>query len=159
MDNAAALPLKAADTAAENTKKSVRWGYKHNGFFALKVLLTLSGFIIAIIVNIAFPQKAAVEFKTYTLGIFGLNIDLTINDAYIFVIAVLMLIYGAAGLRAFFDRARRKLYCKNAAFRFAIGIALALWDIGGTKLQWFAQPFFPGPAQVIEAYLGKQKEG
>ena len=41
----------------------------------------------------------------------------------------------------------------DAAFRFAIGIALALWDIGGTKLQWFAQPFFPGPAQVIEAYL------
>ena len=96
MNDAAALELKAPKTAAEKQKPAVAWGYKHNGYFALKVLLTLSGFIIAIIVNIAFPQKAAVEFKTYTLSLFGLNIDLTINDAYIFVIAVLMLIYGGA---------------------------------------------------------------
>ncbi len=153
MDNAAALELNAPKTAGEKEKPEVNWGYRHNGYFALKLLLTLSGFIIAIIVNIAFPQKAAVEFKTYTLSVFGLNIDLTINDAYIFVLAVLMLIYSTAGIRAFFVKARRKIYCKNAAFRFAIGVALALWDIGGTKLQWFAQPFFPGPAQVIEAYL------
>ena len=109
MNNAAAASLGAQNTAAEKEKATVRWGYKHNGYFALKVLLTLSGFLIAIIVNIAFPQKAAVEFKTYTLSIFGLNIGLTINDAYIFVVAVLMLIYGAAGLRAFFVTAKRKL--------------------------------------------------
>ena len=143
MNDAAALELKAPKTADEKQKPAVAWGNKHNGYFALKVLLTLSGFIIAIIVNIAFPQKAAVEFKTYTLSLFGLNIDLNINDAYIFVIAVLMLIYGGAAVRAFFVRARRKVYCKNAAFRFAVGIALALWDIGGTKLQFFPQPFFP----------------
>ena len=73
MDNAAALGLNVPKTAGEKEKPEVRWGYKHNGYFALKLLLTLSGFLIAIIVNIAFPQKAAVEFKTYTLSAFGLT--------------------------------------------------------------------------------------
>lgn len=143
---------KSPDRAAAG-KPKVGWNYRNNAYFLLKILLTVSGFIAAIIINIAFPQKADIDIKTYTLSAFGFDLDLTMNDAYIFIIAVLILIYAGAGVRAFFDRARRKIYSKNAAFRFAIGIALAVWDIGGTKLQFFAQPFFPGPAQVIEAYL------
>ena len=143
-------PVKK-DTPGEKPKTV--WGYRHNGYYALKVLFTISGFIAAIITNIVFPQKAAVEIKTYILSGFGLNISLNMNDAYIFVLTALILIYLISGIRSISDKAKRKLYCKNAAFRFALGIALAVWDIGGTKLQVFAQPFFPGPAQVIEAYL------
>ena len=120
---------------------------------ALKFLLTLSGFAIAVIVNIVFPQKAAVEIKDYAVNAFGLTFGLTINDLYRAILAGLIAIYAAAGIRSASDKDKRKKFCKNAAFRFALGIALAVWDIGGTKLQLFAQPFFPGPAQVCEAYL------
>ncbi len=139
------------DLAAE--KQKIGWNYRNNAYFLLKIMLTVSGFLAAIIINVVFPQKADVVIKTYTLSAFGYNLDLTMNDAYIFIVSLLILIYGAAGVRAFVDRTRRKLYSKNAAFRFALGAALAIWDIGGTKLQLFAQPFFPGPAQVVEAYL------
>lgn len=146
-----AVPSKAIHK--EKEKPKVSWGYKHNGYFALKILLTVSGFIGAIIINIAFPQKAAVEFKTYIISALGFNISLNINDAYIFVIIAIIAIYLISGITALNDNDKRKKYSKNAYFRFALGLALALWDIGGTKLQFFAQPFFPGPAQVIEAYL------
>ena len=151
--NTAAARLNAPLKAADKEKEKVIWGYKHNGYFALKILLTVAGFIGAIIVNIAFPQKAAVEFKTYIITALGLQFTLNINDAYIFVVAALILFYAGAGIFALRDKDRRKSYSRKAAFRFALGIALAVWDIGGTKLQLFAQPFFPGPAQVIEAYL------
>ncbi len=146
------LQTKAANEKPAE-KQGVKWGYKHNGYYALKMLFTVSGFIIAIITNIVFPQKAAVEFKTYMISAFGLRVSLNINDAYIFVLFTLILVFLAAGLIALNDKDKRKKFCKQAAFRFALGIALAVWDIGGTKLQVFPQPFFPGPAQVIETYL------
>lgn len=147
----AALKLSVAVNADSKTVSA--WNYKNNAYFLLKMLFTVSGFIIAIGVNILFPQKAAVEIKQYVLSLLGVDISLTMNDAYIFLLVVLASIYAAAGVRSWGDKDRRKKYSKNAAFRFAVGAALALWDIGGTKLQFFAQPFFPGPAQVIEAYL------
>lgn len=121
----------------------------------LKILFTISGFIVAILVNVLFPQKADVTFKIYTLNILNLRIAFDINSAYIVVLVALILIYAISGIRSIFQKDKRKLYAKNAAFRFALGIALAIWDIGGTKLQIFAQPFFPGPAQIIEAYLAE----
>jgi NitT/TauT family transport system permease protein len=60
------------------------------------------------------------------------------------------------GIWAIVDPGRRKHYVKQAPFRFALGIALLLMDIAGTKLQITPQPFFPGPAQILEAFL---KEG
>ena len=147
----AAVKLSAPVKADSKTKAA--WNYKNNVYFLLKILFAVSGFIIAALVNTAFPQKAAVEIKNYVISAFSYNISLTMNDAYIFVLAALAVIYTCAGIRAWADKDRRKNYSKRAAFRFAVGIALALWDIGGTKLQFFPQPFFPGPAQVIEAYL------
>ena len=149
----AAVKLLSPVRAEQKSKTKSAWGYKNNAYYQLKILFTVSGFIIAIGVDIFFPQKAAVEIKQYALSAFGLNICLTMNDAYIFVLAALIVICVGAGVRVWGDKDRRKAYSKSAAFRFAVGIALALWDIGGTKLQFFPQPFFPGPAQVIEAYL------
>ncbi len=136
---------------AEQT--AVKKGYRSNTYFLLKLLLTVSGFIIAIGVNLFFPQKAEIVIKDYALSAFGLALNLTMNDAYIFVLVMLIVIYTVTGLVSAGNKERRKKFCKNAAFRFALGIGLALWDIGGTKLAFFPQPFFPGPAQVIEAYL------
>ena len=136
---------------AEQT--AVKKGYRSNTYFLLKLLLTVSGFIIAIGVNLFFPQKAEIVIKDYALSAFGLTLNLTMNDAYIFVLVMLIVIYTVTGLVSAGNKERRKKFCKNAAFRFALGIGLALWDIGGTKLAFFPQPFFPGPAQVIEAYL------
>ena len=136
---------------AEQT--AVKKGYRSNTYFLLKLLLTVSGFIIAIGVSLFFPQKAEIVIKDYALSAFGLTLNLTMNDAYIFVLVMLIVIYTVTGLVSAGNKERRKKFCKNAAFRFALGIGLALWDIGGTKLAFFPQPFFPGPAQVIEAYL------
>ncbi|MBQ8967546.1 ABC transporter permease [Ruminococcus sp.] len=149
----AAVKLSATVKEKSPAAEKAPWNYRSNGYLLLKILLTVSGFIIAIGVNIFFPQKAAVEIKEYILSIFGLNISLNMNDLYILLLAALGIYYLAAGLRAWSDKDRRKKFCKNAAFRFALGLALTVWDIGGTKLQVFAQPFFPGPAQVAEAYL------
>lgn len=151
LPNTSAGKEQTAAPVSEKTRS--KWNYRSRSYFLLKLLLTVSGFIAAIIVNIAFPQKAAVELKTYTLEAFGVALDLTMNDLYIFVLAVIIVIYTVSGLTSLNSKERRKKFCTNAAFRFALGIMLAVWDIGGTKLQFFAQPFFPGPAQVCEAYL------
>ena len=151
MNAATAAQLSAPAIKAE--KAAARKGVKNNLFFTLKILFTITGFLAAIIINIVFPQKADVNIKTYTLSTSLFEIDLTMNDVYIFIVTVIILIYAGAGVRALIDKTRRKLYSKNAAFRFAAGLALAVWDICGTKLQVFPQPFFPGPAQVAEAYL------
>ena len=145
--------LQSVQSDNTTTKPRTAWGYKHKGYFLLKILLTAAGFAAAIVTNALFPQRAAVEIKNYSLEAFGLTIGLTMNDAYRAVIAAIAAVYIIQGILAWNDNDKRKKYSKNAAFRFALGIALAVWDIGGTKLQFFAQPFFPGPAQVIEAYL------
>lgn len=153
MDTAIIKHLAVTEKPEADVRPAVKWGYKHNGYFLLKILLTVSGFAAAIILNLTVPQKADVVFKEYILTFFGLNISLDINDAYIFLLGVLILIYGLSGVLAWRNKDKRKRYSKRAAFRFALGLALAFWDIGGTKFQFFAQPFFPGPAQIIEAYL------
>ena len=155
MNTDAAAVLSAVQVKDNKAVSAHEKGHsrRNNTYFFLRILFTVSGFFIAILVNLFFPQTADVEIKDYRLNFFGMNVGLTINDAYIFVLSALILVYALSGVRALNDKDSRRKYSRNAAFRFALGIALALWDIGGTKLQLFAQPFFPGPAQVIEAYL------
>ena len=147
------IKLTAKNINKESRVSSEAWNYKNTSFMIFKILLTISGFIIAIAVNVLFPQKADVEFTTYYLNVGNLTIGFNMNSAYIVVLVALIFIYGGSGIVSVFKKERRKLYSKNAAFRAFLGIALAIWDIGGTKLQLFAQPFFPGPAQIIEAYI------
>ena len=118
--------------------------------FIAVILFTIAGFAAAILANIFIPQiSAGVKIKDYTFG----GITLNINSAYRLVLAALIALYTAIGIFSAFDKDRRKKYKKRAQFRFAAGIALALWDLFGTKLQLLPQPFFPGPAGIIEAFL------
>lgn len=116
------------------------------------ILFAIAGFLIAILTNFLVPQIATgVVIKDYVLG----GLTLNINSAYRIVLAVLAVGYLLAGIFSYFDKDRCKKYQKRAAFRFAVGIALAVWDLLGTKLQYLPQPFFPGPAGIIEAFLAE----
>jgi NitT/TauT family transport system permease protein len=115
-------------------------------------LFSIVGFVIAILSNLFIPQiSSGVKFKNYQIG----GLTLNINSAYRIVLAALVILYLAIGIFSFFDKERQKKYRKRAPFRFAVGIALALWYLFGTKLQLLPQPFFPGPAGIIEAFLAE----
>ena len=113
--------------------------------FLLASILTIAGFVIAILANILFRQVADVKITSYAYG----SLVISINDAYRIVLGLLILLYAGIALYSFFDQDRRIKFAKRAPFRFALGAALALWDILGTKLLILPQPFFPGPARII----------
>lgn len=120
--------------------------------FIAVILFSFTGFIIALLTNLFIPQLAAgVKIKDYPIG----NLTLNINSAYRIVLSALIILYLAIGVFSAFNKDGQKKYKKRAQFRFAVGIALALWDLTGTKLQLLPQPFFPGPAGIIEAFLGE----
>jgi NitT/TauT family transport system permease protein len=128
-----------------------RNGKKHisNPKYILITVFTITGLAFAILANLLFRQLADVKITAYSYG----SLILDINDAYRIVLALLILFYTGASVYSFFDPDRRVKFAKRAPFRFAIGIALAAWDILGTKLLLLPQPFFPGPARIIEAFL------
>lgn len=117
--------------------------------FVLLTIVTLGGFAIAILANIYVRQVADVKITAYAYGSTIINI----NDAYRIVLGLLMLFYLGIAIYSFFDIDRRIKYGKRAPFRFVIGSAFALWDILGTKYLILPQPFFPGPARIIESFL------
>lgn len=118
--------------------------------FPAVVLFAVGGFLIAILANVLIPQVAQdVTFEAYEVAGWAVNM----NDAYRFVLAALALFYLCLGIFSWKDKARRNKYRSRAPFRFAVGIALAVWDILGTKLEALPQPFFPGPAGIIRAFL------
>ncbi|GHU41531.1 ABC transporter permease [Clostridia bacterium] len=121
-----------------------------NAQYVLFAVITLLGFFIAIVVNRTFPQIADVKITSYPLGIFG---EVTINGFYEIILAVLIFIYLLNAVYSFFDSDRRRKFASRVPFRFVIGIAIALWDVFGTKLLLLPQPFFPGPAKILEAFL------
>ena len=120
--------------------------------YILSVILSITGFGIAAILNVVIPQKAdGVNFEQHQL--FGFLIDS--NQAYRGVLYLLILGYLIAGIIDYKFDIRRKNYRRQAAFRFVCGIALFLWDLLGTKLQVLTQPFFPGPAGIMEAFVSE----
>lgn len=112
-------------------------------------ILTLAGFATAIASNAFIKQIADVEIKVYNVA----GINLTFNTFYRFVLGLLILIYGISGIYSYFDPIRRSNFAYRAPFRFAVGIGLGLWDFLGTKLLLLPQPFFPGPAKILEAFI------
>lgn len=118
--------------------------------FAAVIAYTLAGFLVALVANALIPQIAAgVPIEDYPVG----KIVLTMNSAYRLVLAAIMVLYLSIGLFSATDKERRKKFRKKSHFRFALGLALLLWDLLGTKLQLLPQPFFPGPAGIIRAFL------
>lgn len=113
-------------------------------------VVTLAGFAAAILSNRLIPQVAqGLKDAQYALG----PLTLDRNGFYRLVLLALMVIYALKGVEAYFTPHKRAHYVKQAAFRCALGIALALFDLLGTKLQATPQPFFPGPAQILESFL------
>ncbi len=120
--------------------------------YILSIFLSVLGFAIAALLNVVIPQKAAgVTFEKHPL--LGLAVDS--NQAVRAVLYALIIGYIIAGIIDYRFDIRRKNFKKQTAFRFACGIALFLWDLLGTKLQVFTQPFFPGPAGIMEAFVSE----
>jgi NitT/TauT family transport system permease protein len=122
----------------------------NNKRFILLTALSVAGFAIAIGANFWFPQIAAVKITPYVV-FHGVTLD--INQTYRFVLGLLIAFYLGIAVYSWFDPDRRKQFIKRVLFRFVIGLVLALWDILGTKLLLLPQPFFPGPARIIEPFL------
>ena len=113
-------------------------------------MVTLAGFAAAILSNRLIPQVAqGLKDAQYALG----PLTLDRNGFYRLVLLALMVIYALKGVEAYFTPHKRAHYVKQAAFRCALGIALALFDLLGTKLQATPQPFFPGLAQILKSFL------
>lgn len=119
---------------------------------AASILLAVAGFFIAILENLLVPQMSdGVNLEKYDLRFFGLDI----NQAFRLVLVCLMAGYGVSGLLSFRNRQKAEKYIQRARFRFAMGIALGLWDYLGTKVKLLPQPFFPGPAEILSAFLSE----
>lgn len=118
--------------------------------FVLGVLASVAGFLIAIVVNLVVPQVVNMEMTSYQMTE---SIYLDANQAYRFVLFLLIGLYSIIGIYSYFQPDQRKHFLTRAPFRFVIGLALALWDILGTKLLVLPQPFFPGPSKIIESFL------
>lgn len=113
-------------------------------------VVTLAGFAAAILSNRLIPQVAqGLKDAQYALG----PLTLDRSGFYRLVLLALMVIYALKGVEAYFTPHKRAHYVKQAAFRCALGIALALFDLLGTKLQATPQPFFPGLAQILKSFL------
>lgn len=110
------------------------------------ILFTISGYAVAFLVNKFVPQIAAVTFQKYNAGFW----ELDANQAYRVFLLFMIILYVIQGIRS---AGNIEAYSKKSALRFAVGAALALWDITGTKLQILVQPFFPGPAGIAEAFI------
>lgn len=120
------------------------------GRLAAAAAFTVSGFAAAILSNLLIPQIAeGLKEVSYPFG--PLTVDR--NGFYRIVLGAVILLYLLSAVRAWFDEYRRARYVRSAAFRFAMGILLAVLDLVGTKLRLTPQPFFPGPAQVLESFL------
>lgn len=114
-----------------------------------RIALTASGFLLALLASVFVPQISDVPLADYRVGIFLVNR----NGLYWLVLLLLAGAYLVDGIVSTWDEDRRTYYDSRAPFRFAMGIALLLWDVFGTKYQLLQQPFFPGPSQVLEAFL------
>ncbi|SDW57688.1 NitT/TauT family transport system permease protein [Lachnospiraceae bacterium KHCPX20] len=119
------------------------------GKYPVAVILTISGYILAAVLNLLIPQFAHIKTKSYRL--FIIMVDR--NEFYRGILLLLAVAFFILGLISRTDEKRKSRYVKNAPLQFALGCGLFLWDFLGTKTQIFVQPFFPGPAQILESFL------
>lgn len=106
--------------------------------YFLSVVLTVTGFALAAIGNAWIPTKVDALHK---------------NFEYRCVLYGIIALYVLWGIYSARTKIRREKYIGATKFRFVAGILLLLWDVCGTKLQILPQPFFPGPAGIMEAFV------
>lgn len=115
----------------------------------MATLITIFGFLLAAAENYFIPRMGD-GTQTITLDS---SILLTGDGLFRLILFTLAIFYMGVGIFSRFREERKRVYQKRVAFRFAMGIALGVWDLLGTKLAILPQPFFPGPAQILEAFL------
>ena len=116
------------------------------------ILITILGFALAGLENIVVPQLAAdVTFENYSFHLFQLNS----NQFLKLILLCLISIYIVTGIVAYHDDTRWEKYISRAKFRFVMGILIGIWDLLGTKLKVLPQPFFPGPAEILNPFLSE----
>lgn len=118
--------------------------------YILTILFTGLGFAIAIIENLLSPQISdKANFVKYSVGAFKLDG----NDLLRIVLVALILGYALFGIIDYKDEEKRAGYINKAGFRFAMGVLIGVLDLTGTKLKVLPQPFFPGPAEILNPFL------
>ncbi|MBQ6538461.1 MAG: ABC transporter permease, partial [Eubacterium sp.] len=115
----------------------------------LRIVLAVLGYIIALGVNIFVPSISGIEFQEHQI----FSITVNSNDLYRFLLIAIIAVYVITGFVSLKNKEKKKKFKKKIPFRIAVGIALAVWDVAGTKLAILPQPFFPGPAGIAEAFL------
>ena len=115
----------------------------------LRIVLAVLGYIIALGVNIFVPSISGIEFQEHQI----FSITVNSNDLYRFLLIAIIVVYVITGFVSLKNKEKKKKFKKKIPFRIAVGIALAVWDVAGTKLAILPQPFFPGPAGIAEAFL------
>ena len=120
------------------------------GNYILNIIFTDLGFAIAIIINLLFPQISDnVNFVKYPVGAFELDGNVLLRIVLLLLI-IGYLVFGAIDYR---DEVKRANYISKAGFRFVMGLLIGILDITGTKIKILPQPFFPGPAEILNPFL------
>lgn len=115
----------------------------------MTILFTIFGFLLALIENIFVPRMGDTS-QTLTAAEVGF---LTDDGLFRLILCALAAFYVGVGIFTLFHEEKKSPYKKRAKFRFVMGIALGVWDLLGTKLSILPQPFFPGPPQILGAFL------
>ncbi len=116
------------------------------------LILTISGFLISLLGNILIDQRApGVTFESFSIGFARINA----NQFYQMILVIFIIYYLIQALLSLKNEKRRNTFLYKAKFRFAVGIALGILDLTGTKLKVLPQPFFPGPAEILEPFLSE----
>ena len=110
-------------------------------------ILSIAGFIIAILANVFIPGGTKSEI--YTISIF----ELYSEDLYRVILIAIIVGIVVSWINARKDKEKKKARKKKALFQFVLGIAIAFWDFAGSKADLLPQPFFPGPVRIAEAFL------
>jgi len=97
-------------------------------------LLTIAGFLAALICSFVIPSAQEKVFQT----------------PYRIVLAVLTVIFLSRYVIGFFNEKMRVRVNHQAQLYAAVSMLILLWDLLTTKTNTLLLPFFPGPAQILQ---------
>ncbi|SDB26941.1 ABC transporter permease [Eubacterium oxidoreducens] len=113
------------------------------------LIKSVAGLVAALLIQIFVPYVDGENLTEYPLG----PIRLSGNDLYKILLIGLAIFWVILWMVSQKNKTKKKIYQKKSSRRLALGLALAAWDIAGSKFQLLPQPFFPGPAGIAQAFL------